>query len=270
MGLFSRGDDELPRPLANSYWVIPHRILAGEYPGGVDDADARARIELLSEAGIDAFFDLTEEGELPPYRHLLPRRSEYLRSSIADTWVPNNVAQTLELLAAMRAALHRRRRIYVHCRAGIGRTGLVVGCFLADQESDGNAALKRLNDLWRQSERAKQWPRVPQTAEQAEYILHWPTLAKATAARESAPSKPPAAGRSTPPRPAAHAAHAAPAARSSRAAPAARSSGTAPATPAASARDGSLFRSVGRANSTGRPGSDSPPSAGGRHSKKRR
>ena len=67
-------------------------------------------------------------------------------------------------------------RVYVHCRAGIGRTGLVIGCFLAEEEQDGKAALKRLNRLWRQSARAESWPKVPQTREQADYIRRWPKL----------------------------------------------------------------------------------------------
>jgi len=181
MGFLTREKEGPPRPLPNTYWVIPDRILAGEYPGDVADELTRARITRLHEAGIDAFFDLTEEGEMPPYRHLLPQRTEYLRSAIADTWVPNNVAQTKDLLTAMHAALARNRALYVHCRAGIGRTGLIVGCFLADRDSDGKAALKMLNRLWRQSERAKQWPKVPQTAEQADYIRRWPQLARVTA-----------------------------------------------------------------------------------------
>jgi hypothetical protein len=173
-------DDRSPsvadRPLSNSYWVIPRRILAGEYPGGIDDASARARLERLHRAGIDSFIDLTEEGELPPYRHLLPRHTEYLRSAIVDAWVPNNVSQTQALLEAIRAALERGRGVYVHCRAGIGRTGLIVGCFLAEQENNGKTALKTLNRLYRESERAATWPQVPQTAEQADYIRHWPKL----------------------------------------------------------------------------------------------
>jgi hypothetical protein len=164
------------RPLPNTYWVIPGRVLAGEYPGGANETEARARLARLHEAGVDSFVDLTEDGELPPYRHLLPKHADYLRSGIADTGVPNNIAQTRELLAAIRAALARERRVYVHCRAGIGRTGLIIGCFLADQESDGKAALKILNRLWRQSERAATWPKVPQTAEQADYIRRWSTF----------------------------------------------------------------------------------------------
>jgi Protein-tyrosine phosphatase len=168
----------MDRPLANSYWVVPDRVLAGEYPAGIDDTSTRTRLERLLLAGIDSFVDLTEDGELPPYRHLLPRHVEYLRSAIVDTRVPNNVSQTRELLAALNAALARRRGVYVHCRAGIGRTGLIVGCFLAEQEGNGKTALKTLNQLWRQSERAAAWPQVPQTAEQADYIRHWPKFGK--------------------------------------------------------------------------------------------
>jgi rhodanese/phosphatase family protein len=171
----------MDRPLANSYWVIPSRVLAGEYPGADDDTEARARLARLHAAGVDSFVDLTEDGELPPYRHLLPKHTEYLRCAIMDTYVPNNVSQTQELLSAIHAALARGRCVYVHCRAGIGRTGLIVGCFLADQESNGKTALKILNRLWRQSARAASWPRVPQTAEQADYIRRWPKLGKRSA-----------------------------------------------------------------------------------------
>jgi len=180
MGARTTRDEPGARPLPNTYWVIPDRILAGEYPGHADDGEARTRLARLHDAGIDSFFDLTEEGELPPYRHLLPQRTEYLRSAIADTWVPNNIEQTQNLLSAMRSALARERSIYVHCRAGIGRTGLVIGCFLADEQSNGKAALKILNRLWRQSERAKIWPKVPQTPEQADYIRRWPKFGKPT------------------------------------------------------------------------------------------
>jgi hypothetical protein len=124
-------------------------------------------------AGIDCYVDLTEEGEQPDYRALLPRHAEYLRSAIADTSVPFNVSQTRALLISIRAALARERRVYVHCRAGIGRTGVIVGCFLAEEERNGRKAIARLNSLWRQSARAETWPQVPQTSEQADYIRHW-------------------------------------------------------------------------------------------------
>jgi hypothetical protein len=177
----------LDRPLPNTYWVIPGRFLAGEHPGGADLADTPARLlparlMQLTNAGIDCFVDLTEDGERPEYRHLLPQRAWYLRSSIADCRVPNNVSQVQELLSRIRAALALGRNVYLHCRAGIGRTGLIVGCFLAEEQGDGKAAIKQLNRLWRQSARAETWRKVPQTPEQADYIRHWPRLTKGNSA----------------------------------------------------------------------------------------
>ena len=164
------------RPIANSYWVIPGRLLGGEYPGGVDDTATRTRLGSFRTAGLDSFIDLTEEGELPPYRHLLTSASRYHRSPIADAAVPNNVSEVQAVLAIIREDLDRGRNVYVHCRAGIGRTGLIMGCFLAGAEGDGKKALKLLNRLWGQSERAKLWPKVPQTAAQADYVKRWPSL----------------------------------------------------------------------------------------------
>ncbi len=163
-------------PLANSYWVIPGRLLAGEYPAVADRAESSSRLGRLRLAGLDTYIDLTEPGERPDYRHFLSKRAEYLRSAIVDESVPATVAQTRELLAAIRSALACKRSIYVHCRAGIGRTGLLMGCYLAEEERDGEAALERLNLLWRQSARAQHWPRVPQTTEQTDYIRRWPML----------------------------------------------------------------------------------------------
>lgn len=165
------------RPLPNSYWVIPGRLLAGEYPIGSDYTDARARLARFRESGINHFIDLTEPGEMPAYRHLLPVHTRYHNSPIADTCLPASVSQVLDLLSCIRAAMEAKHRVYVHCRAGIGRTGLVVGCYLADEAGNGKSALKDLNQLWQQSERAKSWPTVPQTSEQADYIKRWPKLA---------------------------------------------------------------------------------------------
>ena len=171
------------RPVPNSYWVVPGRLLAGEYPSGEQAEATRARIKLILRAGIDAFLDLTQLGELPEYQSLLPGGVHYLRSAIADTRTPTDPAQMRAIQVHLHAMLAGGRRVYVHCRAGIGRTGTVIGCYLAEQGLDGPGALRELNRLWRQSERSASWPAVPQTIEQAEFILGW-------ASRREAPPPP--------------------------------------------------------------------------------
>ncbi len=161
-------------PLANSYWVLPGSLLAGEYPYALADADTRERLQRLIDAGIDAFLDLTQPGEGPEYRRLLPPGVGYLRSAIADASVPAEHAQMRDIQAWLQDSLAQGRHIYVHCRAGIGRTGIVIGCYLAEQRLDGPAALEQLNSLWRQCARSATWPQVPQTAQQVEFVRDWP------------------------------------------------------------------------------------------------
>jgi hypothetical protein len=165
-------------PLQNAYWVVPARFLAGEHPFGDDPHDAQDRFAALREAGINFFLDLTEIGERPIYRRLLRRDVGYVRFPIVDCGVPADDGQMRQIQAAIRAALAAKRNLYIHCRAGIGRTGLVVGCYLADEGLGGEAALKKLNKLWQQSERSKSWAAVPQTDGQADYIRRWSELRK--------------------------------------------------------------------------------------------
>jgi ADP-ribosylglycohydrolase len=163
----------LPKPLAESYWVIPDRLLAGRYPGGKTPKEAERRVAGLLEAGFDAFIDLTEADELPPYDIYLPARAVHIRKPIPDHGVPRAREQMAGVLAAIDSALAGGRRIYLHCRAGIGRTGTVVGCHLIEQGLSPDAALIRLNELWRDNERSHTWPDVPETDEQRDYILAW-------------------------------------------------------------------------------------------------
>jgi ADP-ribosylglycohydrolase len=160
-------------PLGNVYWVEPSRLLAGEYPGAADDDEARARIAAICAAGIDAFLDLTAEGERRAYEQWLPEGVQYQRHVIRDHGLPESPQQMAAIVTALRRWLAADRRVYVHCRAGIGRTGMVIGCHLVRDGRDGEAALRELNRLWLASPRAASWPSVPETPEQVEFVAQW-------------------------------------------------------------------------------------------------
>lgn len=164
-------------PLGNFYWVEPQRLLAGEYPGASDDDEARARIAAICAAGIDAFLDLTAEGERRPYQQWLPPGVQYRRHAIPDHDLPETPEDMTAIVRALRGWLAAGRRVYVHCRAGIGRTGMVVGCHLVRGDRDGEGALRELNRLWLASPRAASWPSVPETPEQADFVAQWRDLA---------------------------------------------------------------------------------------------
>jgi ADP-ribosylglycohydrolase len=163
-------------PVPNSYWVEPGRLLAGEYPGS-PRAEGQARIQALLQAGITSFIDLTGEGELPPYsfdlEKLGARNVVHRRFPILDHGLPDSPQTMADIAAAIEADLAGGRRVYVHCRAGIGRTGMAVGCYLICQGLDASAAFDKLQTLWQRCSRARSWPSVPETPEQVQYLRSW-------------------------------------------------------------------------------------------------
>ena len=167
-------------PLANSFWIEPGRLLAGEYPGRSDPAVTQQRLAALIDAGVSYFIDLTDAGELPPYDHWLPparpddgRYVVYVRKTIRDHGVPHAPEVMADVLDYIDRAIEAGHQVYVHCRAGIGRTNTVVGCWLRREGLSGPEAIERLNELWKANARSRSWPTVPETLEQSHYVEDW-------------------------------------------------------------------------------------------------
>jgi ADP-ribosyl-[dinitrogen reductase] hydrolase len=165
-------------PLPNSHWIEPGRLLAGEHPAAADDRATRRRLAKLLGAGIDCFLDLTEPAEIATYQPLLAaarggKEALYLRRPIRDHGVPESEAGMQQILDTLDRALAEGRSVYMHCRAGIGRTNLVAGCWIATRGEGGEAALERLNRAWRGNARSRSWPTIPETGQQADFIRNW-------------------------------------------------------------------------------------------------
>ena len=165
-------------PIEDSYWVIPDRLIAGAYPSAkYSEEQTQQRLYKLLVAGVTSFIDLTSVGELPPYENMLYEQAgwmgkivTYRRISIHDLGLPT-LEQMKITLDAIDEEIRLGKVVYVHCYAGIGRTGTVMGCYLARHGMQGDEALNSIARL--RAGTASGWTRSPETNEQIDFVLNW-------------------------------------------------------------------------------------------------
>ena len=167
-----------PHPIPESYWVTPGKLLAGEYPGSrILEEHTRARLQALLEAGASLFINLTKPGELPDYTRILGeeaarmgKTAEHRNYPIADfsTPTPEGMKAALD---AIDGALEAGRVVYVHCWAGIGRTGTTVGCYLVRHGMDPEEALQHIAEL-RRGIPSSATP-SPESRQQWDFVREW-------------------------------------------------------------------------------------------------
>ena len=162
----------MPCPLpSSSYWVEPTRLAAGAYPAAPSDLAA------LIAAGIGGFVDLTPDSGFGGYAEEAARLAQeqgrdalHRRFPVTDFGVPQ-VETMRAILDAIDEWLAARRGVYVHCHAGIGRTGTVVACWLVRHGRAPAEALAELRRLRRGTRDAG--TASPETAAQREFVAAW-------------------------------------------------------------------------------------------------
>jgi len=157
--------DALALPHADCYWVWPGRFLAGSHPAGVLDA--------LLDAGVDSFVDLTcSDPALARYAGALPAGARWHGFAITDYAVPG-VHMMHDIVEAIRTELQRGALVYVHCHAGVGRTGTAIGCWLVEQGLSGPDALASIAHKRSFLARLHAAPESPETAAQRTFVMRW-------------------------------------------------------------------------------------------------
>jgi ADP-ribosyl-[dinitrogen reductase] hydrolase len=175
------------RPIENSYLVPASALSAGEYPGSpprTPSAEAKQKLGAFLDAGVRAFVDLTDPADgLAPYEATLQELAaergitvSYERLTIRDMDVCDP-AHMRRVLDAIDARIAEGLGVYVHCWGGIGRTGMVVGCWLVRHGRSGDDALREVDRLFRTMSPAKvrdhnSWG-SPQTDAQRAVVREW-------------------------------------------------------------------------------------------------
>jgi protein tyrosine/serine phosphatase len=185
LGTRRMDETTLKVPFPNSYWVVPNQFLAGEHPGDANEEITRKRLSALLDVDIRTIVDLTDEDEInedakpvPGYRTLLrtiaeERRVEvtYMRVPISDRGVPS-VWTLRHILDVIDRSVSDENSVFVHCWAGRGRTGTVVGCHLMRHgRANDRDVIQMIADLRRLMPAGRD--SSPHTPEQIRMVKTW-------------------------------------------------------------------------------------------------
>jgi len=177
--------DHPEKPFPRSYWVVPHKLLAGSYPGSRDQSEALEKLEGLIRCGVGHVINLMEadekdrsgedfityEGTLTNLAKGIGVEVNCKRHPIRDGEVPST-EMMIAILHDIDAAISQGRPVYVHCWGGVGRTGTVVGCYLARHGlATGQDCLDRIRQLRRNDPTVHR--SSPETEEQRQLLLSW-------------------------------------------------------------------------------------------------
>ena len=124
-------------------WIEARKLLAGRHPCAWAPQEAAHELQGLLEHGVTLILDLTEEGELTPYVEHVPEGVRHVRVPVRDFTAPTR-EQIAEALDLIDAEIERGGVVYVHCWAGCGRTGVIVGCWLVRHGTPPQEALRRI------------------------------------------------------------------------------------------------------------------------------
>lgn len=164
------------------YPIEPGVFYGGEYPGDKMLDVALARLRCLVEMGVRTFIDLTS-----PYDHMVPYHGllanlqmesgvtlRRVSMPVPDMGVPDSDETMRAIMRAIRNSIHSAPAVYVHCWGGIGRTGMVTGCWFRERGLEPDASLERVQHLY-STHMSKAWkyPESPQTPAQKDYVRFW-------------------------------------------------------------------------------------------------
>jgi protein-tyrosine phosphatase len=118
-------------------------------PGGGDWLEDE--IASWRGAGIDAVLSLLTPGEehdldlMAEQRETKAKGMEFISFPIPDREVPDSEAVMASALEELDRALSSGKNVVVHCRQGVGRTGLVAACLLVSKGLTPETAVRTLS-----------------------------------------------------------------------------------------------------------------------------
>jgi len=154
------------------YWLEdkwPGRIALSARPRGGDWlGDEVGEWKRAAINTVVSLLEQQEERELDLQRESAEVRGhglDFLWLPIPDRHVPGSEAALAQPLERLDRTLREGKNVLIHCRQGVGRSGLVAACLLVKNGMSPGAAVEKISSV--------RGVQVPETDEQREWIDHF-------------------------------------------------------------------------------------------------
>lgn len=152
-------------------YFIPGQCLFGAYP-------SQDQIEELEAWGMNIIVDLTKHDEKNIKKYQTNAR--VIHFPISDNNIPENKDQFFRLVTCIEQHIRQGKKIYIHCKGGHGRSGVLVSALLCHiykltpidafrktseyhSKRPIHARRSKMNDYWKRKG-------SPQTVQQKQFI----------------------------------------------------------------------------------------------------
>lgn len=162
-------------PTPNCNYLLDERIMFGWYPGPPEHGEMSNDVNAILETGRTVFVNLTSKHEIAILHNYIPCVQNsvfnpiFIHYPIPDQGLPSDLSSYKKFLELLCFLVNQNEKIYIHCRGGHGRSGIVAACLLIHLGYSNEDALEMVSTAHKTRAYIPDYP-CPQTEDQCVFV----------------------------------------------------------------------------------------------------
>ena len=169
---------DIPNPTPNCNYLLDERIMFGWYPCYTSTGPLSNNVKDILKTGRNVFVNLTSIKERSELYNYIPdvlnvvEAPIFINYPIKDVGLPLDIDSYIKLIDLLHLLVVRGDKLYIHCRGGHGRSGIVAACLLIHMGYSNQEALDLVSKAHKTRSYIPDYP-CPQTEEQAQFVRQY-------------------------------------------------------------------------------------------------